>query len=101
MQARSAAPTLNHTVEQYLTAVASIRRQNTLVVARRYLKGWEEEFGDRPLDEITSREAAAYLAKIKGDAAANRACISLSALYVANTGLARRPSTAGASTTAA
>jgi integrase len=82
MQARSTALTLNQVVEQYLTAMATIRRENTLRSARRYLRGWQEKFGDRQLDEITPREAAAYLASIAGAAAANRAAFSLSALYV-------------------
>jgi len=82
MQARSTAPTLNKVVDQYPPAMAAVRRENTLRSARQYLRGWQEKFGDRQLDEITPREAAAYLATIAGAAAANRACISLSALYV-------------------
>jgi Arm DNA-binding domain len=82
MRARSSAPTLNEAVEQYLTAIAAVRRENTLRSARQYLRGWQDKFGDWQLDEITPREAAAYLASITGAAAANRACFSLSALYV-------------------
>jgi integrase len=82
MRARSTAPTLNAAVEQYLAAMATTRRENTLLAARRYLAGWQKKFGDRTLDEITPREVAAYLDTIAGDAAANRACISLSAFYV-------------------
>jgi integrase len=82
MHARSTVPTLNEAVEQYLAAMATIRRENTLRGVRSYLKGWLGKFGERALDEITRREVAAYLATIDGDAAANRACITLSALYV-------------------
>jgi integrase len=82
MQARSAAPSLNDAVKQYLEAIATTRRESTQEGARRYLKGWQKKFGDRLLDEITPREAAAYLDTIDGAAAANRARISLSALYV-------------------
>jgi len=82
MNARSTVPKLNAVVEQYLAAMATTRRENTLLGARRYLSGWQKKFGDRPLDEITPREVAAYLDTITGDAAANRACISLSAFYV-------------------
>jgi integrase len=82
MQARSAAPTLNKTVKQFLEAIATIRRRNTQLGHTYYLKGWQKKFGDRPLDEITARDAAAYLATIEGAAAANRAHISLSTLYV-------------------
>ena len=46
------------------------------------MKGWLGKFGERALDEITPREVAAHLATIEGAAASNRACISLSALYV-------------------
>src|SRR5262249_33301384 len=82
MRARSTTPTLNEAAEQYLTAMATIRRENTLRGVRAYLKGWLTKFGERALDEITPREVAAYLVTIKGAAAANRACITLSALYV-------------------
>jgi hypothetical protein len=82
MHARSAAPTLHEATKQYLAAMTTLRRENTLRGVRSYLKGWLGKFGERALDEITPREAAAYLATIDGDAAANRACISLSALYV-------------------
>jgi integrase len=82
MHARSTAPSLNDAVEQYLEAIATTRRESTRPGARRYLRGWQRKFGDRLLDEITPREAAAYLVTVKGDAAANRAAISLSAMYV-------------------
>jgi integrase len=82
MAARSSAPTLKEVVEQYFAAMAAVRRQNTLLGARQYLRGWQKKFGDRQLDEIAPREVAAFLATIEGAAAANRSCISLSALYV-------------------
>jgi integrase len=82
MHARSASPSLNDAVKQYLEEITTTHRENTVLGHRYYLKRWQKKFGDRLLDEITPRDAAAYLATVDGAAVHSRACISLSTLYV-------------------
>jgi integrase len=79
--ARANPHTLDSVAAKYLEEIATTHRANTLISSTHCLKGWRKEFGDRALDAITPHEVATYLKAIRGPAAANRAAISLSALY--------------------